>query len=101
MLTALSVRGALAGSTVRLACTGTRCPFKTKTRGITKNTSKLDLLSLVRDKKLRPGSTLDIRVTRPGTIGVVGRLTIRAGKRPRSATLCVTAGATKPAACPA
>ena len=99
VLTALSVRSARAGSTVRLSCTGKRCPFTTKTRRLTKNAARLDLLSLVRGKRLRPGAKLEIRVTKPATIGVVRRLTIRAGRSPRSESLCIAPGATRPSPC--
>lgn len=101
VLTALSVRGAVAGSTVRLTCSGLGCPFRTRTRRVVRNAAKLDLLSLVRGKRLRAGTTLEIRVTKPGAVGVVRRLTIRAGRTPRSLNLCIAPGATKPGACPA
>jgi len=99
LLSALSVRGARAGSTVRVRCSGKGCPFGTKTRKVTKNASKLDLTSLVRNKRLRPGAKLEIRVTKPGTVGRVLRLTIRARRGPKSEKLCLAPGATKPAAC--
>ena len=99
LLTALSVRRARAGSSIRLACTGRRCPFKTRTRRVSKDAAKLDLLSMVRGKRLRPGEKLEIRVTKPGTIGVVRRLTVRAGRSPKSESLCIAPGATKPARC--
>lgn len=101
VLTALSVRGAIAGSTVRLACTGLGCPFKTRSHRVVKNAARFELLSLVRGKRLRAGTTLEIRVTKPGAVGVVRRLTIRAGRTPRSHNLCIAPGATKPGACPA
>ncbi len=99
LLTALAVRKARSGSTVRVSCSAKRCPFKTKTRKITKSVTRLSLSSLVRGKKLRPGAKLEIRVTKPGTIGVVRRLTIRANKSPRSENLCISPGAAKPGSC--
>jgi len=101
LLTALSVRPARSGSTVRLSCSGKACPFGTKTRKVTKDASKLDLRSMVRGKRLRPGAKLEIRVTKPGNTGVARRLTIRAGRSPKSEKLCFAPGAAKPAGCSA
>jgi plastocyanin len=101
LLTKLSVRRARFGSTIRVRCTGKRCPFKTKTKKVTKNATRLDVTSLVRGRKLRPGNKLEIRVTKSGTIGVVRTLTIRAGRSPRSQNLCIRPGATKPGSCSA
>ena len=98
-LVALAVRPARAGSTVRVACTGRACPVRTAVRRIARNAAKLDLTSLVRGRRLRPGSRLEVRVTKPGSVGVVRRLTIRAGRGPRSESLCLAPGASRPAAC--
>jgi hypothetical protein len=64
------------------------------------NTRRLDLSSLLRRAKLRPGARLEIRVTKPGWIGIVRRLTVRARKRPTQADLCLPPAAAKPSRCP-
>ena len=98
-LVALAVRPARAGWTVRVGCSGRSCPVRTTVRRVTRNASKLDLASLVRGRRLRAGSRLEVRVTKPGSIGVVRRLTIREGRGPRSESLCLAPGASRPAAC--
>ena len=74
----LVVKGVPSGATVSVACKGKKCParsFKSKRAGNVK-------LSKFVKKKLRAGTTLTIRVTRPGAIGKQFVITIRKGKRP-------------------
>ncbi len=99
--TSLSIQPARKGSTVRISCTGRGCFTKAKTRKVTKDARKLSLSTLVRRYKLRAGARLEIRVTKPATVGVVRRLTVRSRKRsPTRADLCLKPGAKKPARCP-
>lgn len=99
IFTELSVRPARAGSTVRVSCSGHGCPFKARTRAVSKDTRKLSLSRLVRRAKLRPGARLEIRVMRPAMIGVVRRFTVRARKRPTMTSLCLTPTAKRPTRC--
>jgi len=95
----LHVRPAHAGSIVRVRCSGRGCLFKLKTRRIRRRTADLDLSSIVRRSKLRPSSGLEVQVTKPGTIGIVRRLTVRAGKPPLRRDRCLTPRAKQPARC--
>jgi hypothetical protein len=98
--TELYIRPARSGSTIRLGCGGRGCPFHVKKRQVKANLRRLNLSSLVRRAKLRPGAQIEIRVTKPGTVGIVRRLTVRAGKRPTQADLCLPPGARRPSRCP-
>jgi streptogramin lyase len=99
--TVLAIHPAPKGSTVRISCTGRGCFKKAKTRKVTKDARRLSLSKLVRRYKLHPGARLEIRVTKPGTIGIVRRFTIRSRKRsPTRANLCLKPGDTKPGRCP-
>jgi len=99
--TALYVRPAWAGTTVRVGCTGRGCLFRSYTRRVRKDAAKLDLTAVVRRSRLRPAARVEVRVTKQHTMGVVRRLTVRAGRRPAATDLCLAPGSTRPARCPA
>jgi hypothetical protein len=67
-----------AGSTVTVKCKGKKCPraFKKKAKGTVK-------LSKFTKRKLRPGTKLTIRVTKPNTIGKQFVILIRKNKAPK------------------
>jgi hypothetical protein len=99
--TALVVRRAHAGSTIRVTCSGRGCLFATKTRRVRRETARLDLSAVVRRSRLRPRAKLEIRVTQPGMTGIVRRFTVRARLRPVRQDLCLAPGSTRPARCAA
>jgi len=100
IVTEISIRTARKGSTIRLSCIGPRCPFRVKRRTVAKDVRRLNVTVYVKGKRLRPGARLEIRVTKPRTVGVVRRLAIRADKAPKQTDLCLRPGATRPARCP-
>ncbi len=99
-ITNLVIRPAHAGTSVRLACTGRGCPFTSRTRTVVRETRRLSLSKLLRSAKLRRGAELQIRVTKPATIGTMATLVVRDRKQPRRISRCLFPGAAKPAACP-
>jgi hypothetical protein len=102
-LTRLSIRPAVAGSAIRLRCTGSRrsCrSFKTTTRKIAKNAAVRTFSQLLPKLKLRPGARFEVRVTKPATIGRVLVLAIFPRKAAARTYLCLAPAATKPAVCP-
>jgi hypothetical protein len=99
VFTSLYVRRVEAGSSIRLTCSGRGCLFKGITRRVGKDVKSYNLSSKVRRSKLRPGARLEIRVTKPETIGVVRRLVVRAGRRPKLTDLCLKPGARQPTRC--
>jgi hypothetical protein len=90
----LRVQDAPAGAQVDVLCTGKRCPFKQRTRRTDAN-GEVSLTKLFK-KRLAPGITLDIVISRPNTIAKVSRYVIRRGKIPSQRSLCLPLGATKP-----
>jgi hypothetical protein len=94
----LVVQPAPAGSTIRLRCSGGGCPFKTKTRAVTRKIAKLNLLPLLRHAKLQPRARLEVQVTKPGTIGRSKVFTMRSNGFPRETDRCMTSGG-KPGKC--
>jgi hypothetical protein len=96
----LTIRRAKARSTLRMACSGRGCPFRTRTRKLKRNQRALTLTRPLRRARLRPGARFEVRVTLPGTIGVVARYKVRAGKAPARTDRCFAPGATRPSRCP-
>ena len=101
IFTALFVRSARAGSTIRVSCRGRGCLFASRTREVRRDSARVDLAAVVRRSRLRPGALLEIRVTRPGMTGIVRRLAVRAGMRPARTDLCLAPGSARPARCAA
>jgi hypothetical protein len=94
------------GTTVVLTCRSprkaagkARCPFKTKTIAVRAASPKLQLAGYFKKRKLALKTTIEIRATKPATIGLVARLTLRNKKAPSRHVLCLPPGATRPAAC--
>ena len=95
----LRVHSVRAGSTIRLACVGRDCPLKTSSRKVTRYTVEVHLTTLLRRTRLRPGTRLNIRITKPGTIGVERRLTIRTRRAPREVNRCLAPSTNKAITC--
>jgi Putative metal-binding motif len=95
----LFVHPARAGSTIRLRCRGRGCRFKSRTRRVTRNVAKLNLLPYLHHARLRPRARLEVRVTKPGTIGRSRVLTVRSSGDVSETDRCLRAGR-KPGKCP-
>ena len=93
----LNVTAIPAGATVERSCAGKGCAFKKKS--IPFKAIALKLKPQFKKKLLAPGTKIEIRVVKPGTIGKVVVLTIRKKGLPAFQALCLQPGATKPAAC--
>ena len=92
----LLVRGVPKGARVRARCLGKRCPFGRKTAKRRRNGTANLLKALGAKRVLRAGQTLEVRITNGGMIGKVVRYKIRAGKLPKSKTLCIPVSQSKP-----
>jgi hypothetical protein len=97
--TSLYVRDVPAGTRVTLRCQGRGCPFKTKAVTVKRATKRLSLLEHVKRARLRKGARFEVRVARPGAVGRVMRLTIRAPKNPKRSNLCLAPGAARASRC--
>jgi PKD repeat protein len=92
------------GSTVTVRCKGRSCPFASSTRAA--STGKLvSAARKVRIRKLerrllRAGVTIQIYITKTGTIGKYTSIKIRSGKPPKRSDRCLMPGSTKPVQCP-
>ena len=99
--TTLKVTPVKKGDRIRLSCKGKTkgCPLGTKKIKVKKGKRSLSLVKRLHDAKLRKGAVLEVRVTRPATIGVLTRWTIRAPKDVLSKSRCLRPGKKKPVRC--
>jgi len=95
-VTAFSVSGAPAGGRVTVTCEGKGCPFAKRSRQVPPN-GKVGFTGALDGHRLKPGAVIEVRITARGWIGKVVRYTVRKGKLPKAETLCLAAGASKPA----
>jgi hypothetical protein len=100
VFTKLFVRRALAGSSLRLRCTGKGCKFRFKKLSITRSRQAQDIRRLVRGTQLRRAASLEVRITKFRTVGYVTVFTM--GKRTlQRKEQCLKPGAKRPGKCPA
>ena len=89
-LTRLTVKKIPKGATLKASCGprkgSKRCRVKTFTK---RNASASVSVKRFLGKRLRPGSVVELRVTKPGRIGAVKLLKVRNRKAPTTATKCV------------
>jgi hypothetical protein len=98
--TVLQVKGVPSGSTVVATCKGKGCPTK-KVKGkkqnvvfTKKNASGTINLTPFRNKALRAGAVLTVTVTKPGSFGMVKKLTVKKNKKPVLSTTCLQPNST-------
>jgi Ca2+-binding RTX toxin-like protein len=94
------VRRSRRGSRIRLLCSGSGCAWKARTVRVRRNRRKVDLLPRVRGLVLHPGAHLQVRITKPRTIGGAIRFVVRSGKPPDRHDACLFPGGERPRRCP-
>jgi hypothetical protein len=87
---ALAVRNAAAGSTVKLTCKGRGCPLRSRTFPLVHG--KANLLKPLKRKRLRAGTVIEIRVTGPAGHLKLVRYKTRRGKSPVRTIRCAPPG---------
>ena len=97
--TSMKVTKLRRGDRMRLTCKGAGCEMRKKTIRARKG-GKLSLLRHLKGAQLRNGAVVQLRVTRPATIGRIGKWQIRAPKIPKITRTCVRPGAKKTSRCP-
>ena len=99
-MASITIRRPRKGSTLRISCSGGGCPFKTRTRKIKRNRVRQVIERPLGKAELRRGAKVEVRLTKPRTIGFVVRFTIRQGVFPAKAELCLPPGKKRPGRCP-
>jgi hypothetical protein len=98
----LSVR-APPGSVAEVRCRGRRrgCPRNRRQRARNRRVKRMRTIRFRRfERRLRARAVLEVRVTKPGTIGKYTRFRIRRGRRPARRDRCIMPGARRPQDCP-
>jgi streptogramin lyase len=102
VLRKVDITGLTGGETATVTCKGKGCPFKTKTyKNLKKGKKRLGSRFGLKHK-LRKGAKVEVRVTKPGTIGSSAVATIRGRRQdPKITRSCLQPGAKKTSRCPA
>ena len=95
-LTTLAIKDVPKGATVTAKCPK-GCARKTYTKRNARGT--VNLRKLTGGRRIKAGTTITVTVTRPGEIGAVKKLVVRAGRNPKITTRCLKPGAKKPGSC--
>jgi Putative metal-binding motif len=94
----LRVVDAPAGATASVRCIGKRCKFKRRKATVRSN-GTANLRRLVPRRRVPVGTTLEVRIVAPNSIGKVVRFPIKPRRVPDGRTLCLPPGAKKPKRC--
>jgi hypothetical protein len=95
----LAVLDAPVGATIRVTCRGGGCPKHIKSVKAT-GSKEIQLTNRFKSTLAR-GARIEVQITAPNFIGKYVRYVTRARKLPKTSVLCLYAGRSKPAACPA
>ncbi|MDA0166794.1 hypothetical protein OM076_41420 [Solirubrobacter ginsenosidimutans] len=92
----LNVEGVPPGASIKAVC---RPKCARASLVVRKGSGRVSLRKLIAKARLKVGTVITVTVTKPGAIGAVKTLRVRANARPSLKTACLVPGATKPAAC--
>jgi hypothetical protein len=93
----MRVNDAPADAAIEVRCAGRHCPFKRRTAA-PKADGSASLTKLFR-RSLRSGTTIEVRITAPNSIGKVVRFVIKRRHVPQARRLCLAPGAANAAKC--
>jgi hypothetical protein len=95
-----------AGARISIRCRFRGCPFRRSSRLIAGtargrgHVSRLIRFGRFKGRLLRPGTLVQVYVTKPGRIGKYTRLRVRTAKPPARADRCLLPGTRRPVPCP-
>jgi hypothetical protein len=96
----LVVEDVPAGATVSVRCLGRGCAFRSRRVHVGGRARSVRLHRYFDRGRLRPGTRVDVRVTRPATIGKLVRYTVQRNRRlPRRSVACLAPGSGRRTAC--
>ena len=92
----LVARRVPAGARVQVRCLGERCPFDRKR--VARRRADVNVLAALssRQRRLRAGQTVEVRITKTGAVARVVRFKLRRGKLPSTQALCIPADGGRP-----
>jgi streptogramin lyase len=95
----LAARSLARAVTVEVRCSGTGCPFTKKRLKPRTGSTSISLTSLFKNRTLRAGRTIEVRILKTGSRGRVVRYRTRSTASPKRTTLCLPVGSSRPARC--
>lgn len=98
-LVGLAVGDVPPGAQVTINCSGTSCPFSTKVLNISGNVKILAITDMFVETNFRPGTIIEVRVTKPGAVGKVYQYEILSSEDPKVTRQCLPPGSSKPINC--
>jgi hypothetical protein len=98
-LIGLAIGDLPAGSKVSMACSGADCSFASRSLTIKNDVKTLGITDMIDDPNFKPGTILQIQVTKPGWIGKSFKYEIMSSEDPRATTECLAADGSKTVAC--
>jgi len=84
------------GGVIEVRCGGRGCPLASTRITPKPGQTRIALANLFRGRRLRAGTTIDVRVTAARAIGRVHRFRMRHSRLPATQVLCLPPGATSP-----
>jgi PKD domain len=89
------------GARITVRCRGRGCPLKSASRvSASGKVGRAPLVFRRFERSLRPGVTLEVRVSKRGEIGKYTRFAVRRGRLPVRVDMCLDPAGTRPLACP-
>ena len=98
-LIGLAVGDITAGTKVTINCAGTSCPFSSKTINVQETIKMLAITDMFIDTTFKAGTTIEIRVAKPGTIGISFSYETRSSADPKVVKQCLAPDNSKAVAC--
>ena len=98
-LIGLAVGNIPAGTKVTLSCSGPSCPFASKVINLDRPVGTLAITDMFLDTRFKPGTTIEVRVTKAGLVGRVFHYETQASSEPRMVAQCLPPGSSKAIAC--
>ena len=101
MLRSLTATKLPKNASIRMRCSGSRCPFTSRALSPAAGSATADLRQALgaAARRLRAGQTLEVAVFAHAYDGTVIRWTIASGRTPKPTTLCVPLGNIAPRRC--
>ncbi|HXV16434.1 MAG TPA: hypothetical protein VD758_06620 [Gemmatimonadaceae bacterium] len=98
-LIGLAVGDIAPGTKVTINCSGTSCPFSSKTITVQETIKMLAITDMFVETTFKAGTTIEIRVAKPGTIGISFSYETQSSADPKVVKQCLAADNSKAVAC--
>lgn len=98
-LIGLAVGDVPAGAKVTISCWGPSCPFNAKVLSMSGSAKILGITDMFVDPNFKPGTAIEVRITKSGLVGKAFRYEIESSAEPKVIRQCVPVDGTKPVSC--